>query len=107
MGWLSRLFGGGGKARLEGDGNVVWIYARCDRCGSVVAVRVNARNDIGLDEDGESRVLHKEIMDAKCFQLMRAEIHFDPRLNIITQELTGGKFISRAEYAAARGPSAE
>jgi len=43
-------------------------------------------------------------MDDRCFQLMRAEVQFDERYNILSQELTGGRFITKEEYDQSKAP---
>jgi hypothetical protein len=76
----------------------------CARCQSKVHVRLDRRNDISAREEGGYYV-RKEIMDSKCFRLMAAEITFDAAYRIQTQEIQGGRFISREEYEAAAPPA--
>ena len=98
MNILRRLFGGGGAAS---DG-AIHLYVRCDRCGTPVHVRVDPRNDLvteyGDDDDATGYRLIKEIMDARCFRLMRAEIEYDRARHEISRQIEGGVFISKEEY---------
>jgi hypothetical protein len=91
---LSSLFGG--KASGERD-DAFHIYVECERCKSKVHVRLDRRHDISQKEDG-GYFVRKEIMDGKCFRLMAAEITFDGAYRIQSQEVQGGRFISRGEY---------
>jgi hypothetical protein len=93
MGFLDRLLG------RSGDKSVLWLYVRCSRCGAKVRVRVNLFNDLSITENG-GYILRKEILDNKCFQLMRAELRFDSKRRLISRDIDGGEFITEAEYEA-------
>ena len=82
------------------DPKTLWLYVKCKRCGTPVAVRVNLYNDASADWDSGGYVLYKEIMDDKCFTLMRAEIRLDGKYQIVTQKIEQGEFISASEYQA-------
>lgn len=98
MNFLRRLFGGGDKYPAD---NALHLYVRCSRCGTPVHVRIDTRNDL-MAEYGDDLVegyrLIKEIMDAKCFRLMRAEISFDQNRRELQRSIEGGEFITREEY---------
>ena len=99
MGWLEKLGAlFGGRAPSERD-DAFHIYVECDRCKSKVHVRLDRRHDISQREEG-GYFVRKEIMDSKCFRLMAAEITFDGSYRIQSQEVQGGRFISREEYDA-------
>ncbi|MGB8644643.1 MAG: hypothetical protein WCF84_05365 [Anaerolineae bacterium] len=100
MDWLNRI-----KSAFSGraaGAPVLWLYVQCNRCKTPVAVRINLYNDPSLDEAG-GYVLRKEIMDSKCFQLMRAELHLDQQRRIKEQAVEGGKFLSKDEYEKLSG----
>ncbi len=80
------------------DPNILWLYVRCKRCGTPLAVRVDLRNDPSHDYETGGYILRKEIMDDKCFALMRAELHFDKQHNIVDRKIEQGEFITREEY---------
>ncbi len=82
------------------DPMATWLYVRCKRCGTPFAVRVDLRNEPSVDYDTGGYVLHKDMMDNKCFALMHAEIHFDAQRKIVEQKLTGGEFLTKAQYEA-------
>lgn len=99
MDLLRRLFGG--ERRTQDDG-AIHLYARCGRCGAVVHARIDPRNDLlpeyGDGDDLSGYRLVKEMMDARCFRLMRAEIEYDSRRREISRAIDGGTFITRDEY---------
>jgi hypothetical protein len=98
MDFLRRLFGGG-EARTTDS--ALHLYVRCSRCGTPVHVRVHLQNEL-VPEYGDDLVegyrLTKEMMDARCFRLMRAEITFDQRKRETSRTIEGGEYISREEY---------
>ena len=99
MNLLRRLFGGGEAATSD---NAIHLYVRCNRCGAPVHVRVDPRNDLvieyGDDDDASGYRLIKEIMDSRCFRLMRAEIEYDRGRRELSRTIVGGTFVSRDEY---------
>lgn len=100
MGFLSKLFGGPSAPKDDG----IYLYARCGNCGRTLKVRINRQNDLLPDWDSGGYSLSKEMMDDKCFRLMRAELTFDARYNITSQSIEGGEFITREVYEASRQP---
>jgi hypothetical protein len=104
MNWLRKIFGS--SAPTDG---AIHLYVRCKRCGAPIHVRVDPRNELtieyGDDEQPSGYQLIKEIMDARCFRLMRAELTFDARKRELSREIEGGTFITHEEYeqAVARG----
>lgn len=99
MGFFRRLFGGGGAR--SGSDPALHVYVKCNRCGAPVHVRINTNNDLSAeydDDSGDSYIVRKEVMDDRCFRLMRAEIRFDARRNETGRTIDGGTFISEAEY---------
>src|SRR5215217_276405 len=98
MNLLRRLFGGDAPA---GD-SAIHLYVRCNRCSAPVHVRIDPRNDLvieyGDDDDASGYRLIKEIMDSRCFRLMRAEIEYDRGRRELSRTLEGGTFIIKDEY---------
>jgi hypothetical protein len=97
MNFLRRLFGGGGP----NDG-AIHLYVRCNRCGAPLHVRVDPRNDLSIeygdsDEPSGYRLV-KEMMDSRCFRIMRAEIDYDRIKRETGRQIEGGTFIAREEY---------
>ena len=95
----------GSEATEIRDPAGIYIYARCNRCGAPVRVRVDKAHDLQRDHETGEFTLHKEIMDGTCFALMQADLRFSSRYAIIAGEITGGKLISWDEYRALATPS--
>jgi hypothetical protein len=99
MNFLRRLFGG----QSSPPDNALHLYVRCSRCGTPVHVRVHLYNDLAVEfgdgEDVAGYRLRKEIMDARCFRLMYADLAFDRNRRELSRAIEGGEFISKEEYA--------
>ena len=98
MGFLRRLFGGGAPRQ---GGEALHLYVKCNRCGAPVHVRVNLFNDLAADygdTDAEGYALSKEVMDDRCFRIMRVDMQFDTRRRETSREIEGGTFISEEEW---------
>ena len=93
-----RWFGGDKLPQGRDDANALWLYVQCGKCGTPLAVRVDTRNEVSTDYETGARILHKEMMDSVCFQLMYAEMQFDKKGKVTAQSVTGGKFITTEEY---------
>jgi len=87
-------------ANAGAENYVMWLYVKCKRCGTPVAVRVDLRNDPSLDDEGAGYILRKEIMDSQCYTLMHAELKFDASRKIIAQTIDKGEFLTREQYEA-------
>jgi len=94
---LRRLFSPRPSAQAD---DAIHIYVECGRCQSKVHVRLDKRHDLSQEEGG-GYFVRKEIMDSKCFRMMTAEIAFDTSYRIQSQEVQGGRFISKQEFEAA------
>ena len=104
MGFLDKirsLFTGAASAG-PADPHGIWLHFRCDKCGAVVRMRADRRNDLNREDGPGTFLLRKEVMDDSCFQLMNAEIWLDTNYNVVTAEVSGGQLISEEEYRASR-----
>jgi len=100
MRWLARLFSR--RSRQAGPA-ALWIYVRCRRCGETIHVRADRRYDLVSEmrdpgESGPAYTMHKDIVGARCFQRIAVDLAFDGRLQIIDRGITGGDFLTEAEY---------
>lgn len=85
------------------DPDALWLHFRCGKCGATVRVRAHRRNDANrIDEGPGDYLLCKEVMDNKCFQLMRAEVYLDASLRLVTAHVEGGELITAEEYEASQ-----
>ena len=80
----------------EGQDLLLFIIL-CGRCREKIIVRASKTIDISSVYEGEGPggaeyYLRKEIHGNKCNNLMYIDIHFGPGYNIISKEITGGKF---------------
>lgn len=99
MDFLRRLFGGRNSTPPD---HALHLYVRCQRCGAPVHVRVDLFNDLAVEYDeGENVIgykLRKEIMDARCFRLMYADLSFDRNRRELERHVEGGEFINHEEF---------
>ncbi|MCE5258418.1 MAG: hypothetical protein LLG44_05070 [Chloroflexi bacterium] len=91
-------------AKSMGDPNGIMLYFRCNKCGSLVRVRVDRRNDLNSEDGPGYYVVRKDVMDSKCFQMMKAEIWLDVSYGIVQANVRGGSLITEEEYKAAQIP---
>ena len=104
MGFLKKLSSLFTPAEGGGDPYGAHFYVRCDNCGTIVHVRASRRNDLSREEGGPGSLLwRKEILDDRCFRMMNAEVWFDSRGNIVSQEVEGGEFVDRGDYENQQG----
>lgn len=96
MNFLKNLFGGG-SAQPQDDG--IYFYVRCSNCKRVLHARLNAANDLSLNDEGGYEV-RKEMMDDRCFRRITLTAHFDARRQLLNKEVVGGEFIDKATWLA-------
>ncbi|MGQ9548316.1 MAG: hypothetical protein ACUVSY_05730 [Roseiflexus sp.] len=102
MNFLRRLFGSDERRRDD----ALHLYVTCGRCNTVVHIRIDPHNDLipeyGDGDDVTGYRLIKEIMDSRCFRLMRAEIEYDTHRREIRRTIEGGAFTTHDEYEKQR-----
>ena len=99
MGLLTNILKSVGIGRgtsLSGDRGI-YYYVRCDRCKETLRFRVDPLWDLGT-ADGGGFVVTKHIMGQKCFRTIEVTLTFDDRREESERDITGGKFITAAEY---------
>lgn len=105
MGFLRQvrqLFG----HRAERDDGL-YFYVRCDRCAAVVRVRLNPATELqqDFDEQGDrvsGYFVRKVVVDSRCFRPIEAKLWFDAARRVRSREISGGTFVTEAEYDAAQ-----
>ena len=91
-----------------GGGEVLWVYARCDKCGETIKTRIDLRHDLTPNYSAEGRVtdyVSRKVLigSQRCFEPIEVKLTFvseaaDPQRRLVSREITGGQFISREEY---------
>jgi len=102
MGLFGRLFSREKQKKPKKpkiERNLIPFYVKCDKCGEKITIRVNRLTDLQnlyleQGEQGAAYNLKKEILGKKCPHLIRIDVNFDRAHRIISQEISGGKFIS-------------
>ena len=100
MGLLKRIFGSDKKPvnRDESDSNAIILYVKVKKCGAIARVRVDLRNDLSLDEDGEAYIVRKSIVDNVCYGTSELELRFDSNHRELSRAVTNGEIVARTEW---------
>ena len=85
------------------EGDVLWVYVRCDKCGEAIKARINLRHDLTPNYSDEGRVadyVARKVLigSQRCFEPIEVKLTLDPQRRLVSREITGGQFISREEY---------
>jgi len=86
-----------------GEGEALWVYVRCHRCGEKIRTRVDLSYDLTPNYDDEGRVAsyfsRKVLIGSRnCFESIEVELTFDLQRRVTSREIAGGQFISKEEY---------
>ena len=90
MGFLKKLFGGG---ETSSGSDFYTFSVGCDRCGEIIAGRVNMSNDLSLDDEGGYRVRKVLMGGGRCFQQVEVTLRFDASRKLLEKQVSGGKFV--------------
>lgn len=85
------------------EGEALWVYVRCNKCGETIKTRIDLRHDLTPNYSDEGRVtdyvVRKGLIGSqRCFERIEVKLTFDPQRQLISREITGGQFISKEEY---------
>ena len=104
LGALRRALLGTETEPSGGTAPALRIEVRCSKCGEIVRARVDKMHELqceygdnGIgDPDQEphpiSYVLTKELVGAKCQNLIHLSVRFDSRSRLIEKHIEGGEF---------------
>ena len=98
---LQQFFMMGGKP--TGSDRYLPLYVYSNRCREAVEGQVDLMNELSLDDSSDRggyfvrKVLHTA--SHRCFSQVEIQLWFDPQKKLITQEVTGGRWLTAAEYA--------
>ncbi len=98
MGFLKKLFGGGEPKKYV-DKQGIYFYVVCENCGSRVKVRADKQHD--LQNTGSGYEWHKTIVDNRCFRRITTVVQLDVNYQMVSHEISGGRYMTEAEYLAA------
>jgi hypothetical protein len=104
MGFLKKLFGGG-EPKKHVDKQGIYFYVECANCGSRVRVRADKQHDLQNMEG--SYEWHKTIVDSRCFRRIQTVVQLDANYQMVSHEITGGRFMTEDEYLAAEAAAAQ
>jgi hypothetical protein len=98
MGFLKKLFGGESQNQPYVDKDGIYLYVRCDNCGTAVKLRADKQYD--LVNEGGGYVWHKTVVDNRCFRPIPTVAYFNSTYEMTGHEITGGRYITEDEYKA-------
>jgi len=83
----------------EKEGDFISFNVKCSKCGEEIKINVNRRTDLQnlykeSGEPGPAYTLTKEILGKRCPNLIRIQVDFDRNYQILSQNISGGKFIT-------------
>jgi hypothetical protein len=89
LGFLSRLFGGGGAKARSSDGGI-YIRVRCNACGEIVQARINPTSELSQADEGGYYV-RKVLVGRECFRPIEVQLRYsDLGKSEIGREVSGG-----------------
>jgi hypothetical protein len=90
MGFLKKLFGGGGTSSSS---DFYTFNVRCVRCGETIEGRVNLANDLSMDDEGGYLVRKVLMGSGRCFQQIEVIFHYNSERQLQEKEISAGKFV--------------
>ena len=96
FGFFKKFFGEKGENSSEN----IWIYTQCDKCGEKFKTLIRKYNDLTptYKNEGPAYILRKELIGTSCPNRINLYIEFDRNYRKISEEITGGHFISQEDY---------
>ncbi len=91
-----RLFGGERASSADG----FFLRVRCDACGETFNLFVSKTTDLAQDfteGGGVTYFLQKEIIGARCKNLIHVRMEFDGGKKLISRQIENGAFIDDQE----------
>ena len=100
MGFLKKLFGLSATParRDDNDPNALILYIKVRKCGAIARLRIDMRNDLSLDDDGETYVVRKQVVDNVCYGSAEIELHFDANRKETGRSAMNGEFVTREDW---------
>jgi hypothetical protein len=94
---LGRMFSSSGS----NDQVDYWLQVRCGRCGEIIKVRINMRNDLSIEyaeAGGKPTYFTRKVVigEERCYQPVEVKLTFDERRQLIEREISGGTFVEES-----------
>lgn len=109
MGFLKRLFGGGGATGgSNAEPYAMYFYVRPKRSEEIVRVRIDLRNDLSLSDDG-GYFVRKVVRAIRAPFPAELLVNFDDRRRMTGVSVENGETVDEEvydEWAASRGENA-
>lgn len=88
---LSKLFNPGSQP----ESFTLWVPVKCNRCGEIIRTRINLRNDLSVNYDGDTTYFCRKVVigEQNCFQQIEVELTFDADRKVIERKIKGGVFV--------------
>ena len=106
MGFFQKLVSLFSPSQARREGNVLWLYVRCNRCGEVIRNRVNLTSEASAaayDDRGRPTgyLVRKTLVGSRrCYQPIEVTLTLDARRQVVEQAIEGGQFVTAEDYAA-------
>ncbi len=101
MKWFARLWKKVSEHKTA-HGEPLYLYIQCEKCGEKLKVLVKKETDLERvyeeEKGGSAYRLIKEAMDSKCFSIITVRAEFDINKDIISRDISNGRFITEEEY---------
>jgi hypothetical protein len=80
-------------------------HVRCQRCGEVLKARIDLRNELSIEYDGDGRPAGYScrkvlIGSGRCFQAIEVILRFDAQRRLVSREVSGGEFVGAEDQGA-------
>lgn len=95
MGFLRRIFGGGGKSSNDAVG--LYFYVRPKRCDEIVKVRINMNNDLSRADEG-GYFVRKVVQATRCPFPAELHVSFDDKRRITQIGVQDGEEVGEEVY---------
>ena len=98
---LNRLFCRQTAPSPRRGGSAMSMEVRCEKCGELIPVRIDKDLDLQAEYEDDAPegarptayVLRKEVVGAKCQNLIRFTIRFDEARSPVEYDIEGGEFV--------------
>ncbi len=94
MNFLKNLFGGSGAPQDD----ALYVYVQPKMCKEIVKVRIDLKNQLSREEQGEGFFVRKTARGQRCPFAADMLLRFDARRNLIEKTVEDGTFVTEQEY---------